>query len=556
MFWGLTAGSTRGAVAVIALGCELICLGAIASGQNACRPKDEVFGGYAWLAPNGWGDLDYKINNIPNAFDASNTYYLPNASNFGLLIDGSGHFYGGTTPPNLANGANNATAVGYALGGFQYKYHRDTLSPFLRGFVGAASISPDCCGGNQWNLAAGGGGGLDLAIKPRFSIRLVQADYIYSNYNHRFVTTHPTQWNSVRLAAGFVFNIGSYCNNLPLSCSVGVSPTPPEVLAGEPVKLNVTGTNFNPQHAVSYGWTTSGGKLSSAATQATEIDTSGLAPGNYTVSATVTDPKIKKMNSASCSGGFVVKPPPAPIPPVVSCSVSPSSIAVGESATVTLAANSPVHRPLTYSWATTGGQLNEQGSSAVLTAYAADAGKTITVTGTVTDDRSQSSSSSCNVGVKPPVTEPCVKIDDWGECTFDKDLKRPGRVDNDCKDVLDKLAIRLQETASGKLAIVGYSTEQEATKDPTLGARRSVNVKFYLTQTGPTKIDSGRIEARQGGTKDKSTHFYFIPEGKLCAGELDKLGGVVDETKVTGQSRASSSKGKAAKSKSSGSPAH
>jgi hypothetical protein len=43
--------------------------------QNAC-PKDEIFGGYAALIPNGWADLFYKVNTIPNAFDASNTFYL------------------------------------------------------------------------------------------------------------------------------------------------------------------------------------------------------------------------------------------------------------------------------------------------------------------------------------------------------------------------------------------------------------------------------------------------------------------------------------------------
>jgi hypothetical protein len=87
------------------------------------------------------------------------------------------------------------------------------------------------------------------------------------------------------------------------------------------------------------------------------------------------------------------------------------------------------------------------------------------------------------------------------------------------------------------LAIVGYAEEKEAGSNPTLGAQRSVNVKRYLTTDGPTKSDPARIQARQGGTKSASTHFYFIPEGKLCAGELESLGKLVDETKVTGSSR-------------------
>jgi hypothetical protein len=64
-----------------------------------------------------------------------------------------------------------------------------------------------------------------------------------------------------------------------------------------------------------------------------------------------------------------------------------------------------------------------------------------------------------------------------------------------------------------------------------------VNVKYYLSQDSPTKIDSARIQPRQGVTKSAVTEFYFIPEGKLCAGEMDKIGVAVDETKVQGQSR-------------------
>jgi hypothetical protein len=539
MFRQLAVSEMRRIAITIALICALNCAGGSAAAQNACRAEDEVFGGYAFLAPNGWGDLNYKINNIPNAFEVSNTYYFRKTPNFGLLIDGSGHFRGGTTPPNLENGSDNSTAAGYALGGLQYKFHGDKLSPFVRGFVGGANLSPDCCGGTQWNLAAGGGGGLDLRVTPRFSIRLAQVDYIYTNYNHRFVTDHPTQWNSLRVAAGVVFTLGNgSCSAAAVSCSVSATPSPVEVWAGEPVKLSAAGTNFNSKHAVNYGWTSSGGKLSSASTQATEIDTAGLAPGTYTVNATIVDPKVKQANSAMCSTSFIVKQPATPIPPVVSCAVSPPQIGVGESSTVTLTASSPDHRPLTYSWSTTGGQLNEQGGSAILTAYPADGGTTIAVTGTATDDRSLRSSSICKVPVKPPATEPCVKIEKWPEgCSFEAGSKRPWRVDNACKDILDKLATRLLQTPNETLAVVGHAGQKEAANDSIVGARRAMNAKYYLSTDGPTKIDPARIQSREGGTTDAVTDFYFIPEGKLCSGEMDKLGTAVDETEVQGQSR-------------------
>ena len=105
----------------------------------------------------------------------------------------------------------------------QYKYHTDTFSPFVRVFVGAANQSPDCCAGSNWSVGLGGGGGFDLNVTKRFSIRLAQVDYIYTNYRQRVLSGHTTQWNSIRLAAGVVVNLGSYYNP-PLTCTASATP--------------------------------------------------------------------------------------------------------------------------------------------------------------------------------------------------------------------------------------------------------------------------------------------------------------------------------------------
>ncbi len=89
---------------------------------------------------------------------------------------------------------------------------------------------------------------------------------------------------------------------------------------------------------------------------------------------------------------------------------------------------------------------------------------------------------------------------------------------------------------NGKLDIVGYTDEKESVSEQTLGSQRSVNVKYYLTTDGPTKVDGSRVQPRAGGTKGKATHFYFVPEGDLCGGQLEE-GTVVDETQVQPQSR-------------------
>ena len=121
-----------------------------------------------------------------------------------------------------------------------------------------------------------------------------------------------------------------------------------------------------------------------------------------------------------------------------------------------------------------------------------------------------------------PAVQKVSEVEDWGECTFEKNPKKPWRVDNDCKDVLDKLALRVQQMPNGKVAIVGYTDQEE-------------NVKYYLTtdEIGP-KLDPTRLEPRKGGQKGKKTHFYFVPQGATFSEEESVR---VDETVVQGQSR-------------------
>jgi hypothetical protein len=127
------------------------------------------------------------------------------------------------------------------------------------------------------------------------------------------------------------------------------------------------------------------------------------------------------------------------------------------------------------------------------------------------------------------------EVEDWGECTFEKNPKKPWRVDNDCKDVLDKLALRVQQMPNGKVAIVGFTDQEEVVNNEQLGAQRAVNVKYYLTtdEIGP-KLDATRLEPRKGGVKGKTAHFYFVPQGATFTQEESVT---VDESVVKGQSR-------------------
>ena len=393
--------------------------------------------------------------------------------------------------------------------------------------------------------AGGGGANLDYQAVGLFTYQLTQHfglgvgwRYLDVDYRGNSVNQYIFDVAQSGALAGFYFNWGG---KPPVPPTASCSASPTEVYAGDPVTLTISTQYFNPKHPLAYRWNSTGGTVSGTGTTG-NIDTTGLQPGSYTVTGTATDAKEKKNNTASCSAHFTIKARPN-YPPTASCSVTPSSIAINQAATVTITASSPENRPLTYSWTSTGGQLSGSGTSATVVATNADAGNTITVTGTATDDHNLST--SCTASINVPPVQKVAEVEDWGECTFEKDPKRPWRVDNDCKDVLDKLALRVQQMPNGKVAIVGYNDQTEVVNRETIGSQRAVNIKYYLTtdELGP-KVDPSRLEPRKGGAKGKAAHFYFVPQGATLAQEESVT---VDESAVQGQSRSAAPKKKAKK---------
>jgi hypothetical protein len=499
----------------IALAFVICLLASLAAAQVTLEPRAEVFGGYSWYHPNGFVDWG-KAPDIAHGWNASSTFYFPNARKLGVVVDGSAHYN------------SNFVNVGFGLMGLQYKFRNDQFSPFVRVLAGAASIRPAGLQ-SEWRAVVGGGGGFDLTLTNLISLRIAQADYLYTTYNPQAFTGHSSTWNSVRLSTGVVFNLGNYYT-APLSAVCTATPTTP-VFAGEPVSVTTTGTNFSPKHTLTYAWTATGGKLATPSAATSSVDTTGLAAGTYTANATITDPKWKKNNSASCSASFTVKPF---TPPSVTCSANPTTVKSGETATITANATSDDGAQISsYAYTASAGKITGNGTSATLDTTGLP-GSTVNVTVTATDSHGLTGTCNTSVGVIEEIK--CVSIEDWGECTFEKNPKKPWRVDNDCKDTLDKLSLRLQQMPSGKLEIVGYTDQEESVNVQQLGSQRSVNVKYYLVTDGPTKSDATRIEPRDGGVKGKATHFYLVPDGALCQGQTVE-GQPVDETKVQPQSR-------------------
>ncbi len=496
----------------------LVCFcGCYAAAQVTIQPKDEIFGGYSWLGISGNADFGYKVQDINKGFDASNVYYFPRVHNLGIIADGSGHF-------NTGNPAY--TGVGFFFGGLQYKYHTNSFSPFVRAMIGAANLSPPYPptpprGNNEWQFAAAVGGGFDYQINHLFTIRIAQADYIYTNYdiycsgvvNGACVPTSQTsQWNNIRLAAGVVFNLGSYYVPAPTaSCSA----QPTEVTEGEPVTVTATGANFNPKHTVTYNWSTNGGKLDATDKQSARIDTTGVAAGSYAANATISDPKTRKGGSATCTANYTVKAKPMN-PPQVSCSPNPGTVQSGTPSTITVIATSPDNAQITsYSYNASSGKISGTGMTASLDTAGLSAGP-VTITATATDARNLTGTGTCtvNVEVQPPPPM-CNKIN---SIAF-PDLKRPWRVDNVAKAILDDIAGRLKQDPNAKIVIIGYADGDKAPMEGTgkkrhpmdLAAQRAVNAKAYLVQE--QGIDASRVEVRTGTGQSKTADIIWVPQG-------------------------------------------
>jgi len=487
----------------------LCVLGTYAAAQVTVQPKDEVYAGYAWLHPGGHYDFGIPTQDISTGVDFSNVYYTPWAHNLGILVDTSMHWgqnYGG--PGNASNY--------YVLGGLQYKFHTDSFSPFFRLYAGAVrQVAPgypfNIASTDQWNAALGGGGGIDYHVwhgdSFGLAIRVIQADYIYTNYNQA-IPQGSSQWNSARLSAGLVLEVGNYYTPTP---TAACTAQPTEVTEGEPVSVTATGTNFNPKHTVTYGWTTNGGKLDSMDKQSARIDTTGVAAGSYTANATISDPKMKKGGSATCAANYTVKAKPMN-PPQVSCSANPSTVQNGSPSTITASATSPDNAQITgVTYTASGGNISGTGNTATLDTAGLGAGP-VTVTATATDARNLTGSGTCTVNVEvPPPPPTCSKIN---SIQF-PDEKRPWRVDNTAKAILDDVASRLKADPNAKIVITGYADGETAPKmgkkPMNLAAERALNAKAYLVQE--QGIDPSRIGVRTGTGQSKVADIIWVPQG-------------------------------------------
>jgi outer membrane protein OmpA-like peptidoglycan-associated protein len=203
-------------------------------------------------------------------------------------------------------------------------------------------------------------------------------------------------------------------------------------------------------------------------------------------------------------------------PPQVSCSVNPNTVQSGSPSTITATATSPDNSQITnYAYTASAGRISGSGTTATLDTAGLEAGP-VTVTVTATDARNLTGSGTCTVGVeKQPPPPSCSKIN---SIAF-PDVKRPWRVDNTAKAILDDTASRLKADPNAKIVIVGYADGEKAPMEGSgkkrhamnLAAQRAVNAKAYLVQE--QGIDASRVEVRQGTGQQKTADIVWVPQG-------------------------------------------
>ena len=376
----------------------------LAAAQDQPVPKWELYGGYSFFQPGGdvHGQLiptalqpvSSRMEANPRGAGASLTYNFNNW--FGLTLDTSTHW--GSRETGLVKRIDDAAFSNLSFGP-KITFRHNRFSPFLEVLVGDHRLMPDAFHDVD-KLGFMFGGGLDINLSRHVALRLIRADFVYSNYQYGAATVAPrTEIRGLRAQTGLVFMFGGGAPPLPPTAACSVQPT--EVFAGETVTATATGSNFNPRRTVTYNWNGTGVKVSGSDSSA-QIDTTGLEPRSYEVTANLSDGR--KNGSTSCSARFTVK---QPRPPVISCSADPASVQPGGSSTITSNASSPDGRRLIYSYTATAGEVSGTGATTTLSTQGAQPGR-ITVTCNVNDDRNPalSASSTTMVDVEAPPPPP------------------------------------------------------------------------------------------------------------------------------------------------------
>jgi hypothetical protein len=487
-----------------------------ADAQDQPAPKWELFGGYSVFDPSAdvHGQLPGALQPLssrlewnPRGVGLSATYDFNRW--VGLTLDASTHW--GSGESTIFGRIDDAAFSNLSLGPkvtFRHKH----FTPFLEVLVGDHRLMPDAFHDID-KLGLIFGGGLDLNFSRHFALRLLRADYVYSNYQYGSASVSPrTEIRGLRLQVGLNFMFGGgvplpAANRPPtISCSIDKSM----VYVGSDDFAVLRADASDPDHdPLTYSWATNGGTVEGSGPEV-RWNSSGMNPGTYTAKVRVNDGRD---GTADCSTELRVELRPNR-PPTMSCTADRNSALVGEPFQIVAMASDPDNDPLSYSWNSSGGRVRGTGSSVNFDTSGLTPGR-YTVTGHVDDGRGGTADCSLYAELLAPPPPPEVKELEarlalhsiYFQTARPLEADPNGGLVDSQEKILGTLAQDftkyLKYSPDAHLILGGYADNRGSVEyNQSLTQRRVARTKNYLVEHG---VPADHIETRSFGEQNNLT---------------------------------------------------
>ena len=420
--------------------------------------------------------------------------------------------------------ATGGAAFTYLFGPrVSFRSSNNRITPYIQSLFGgvhAGSVTISGCGtspictplGSENAFAMMFGTGLDIKLSHHIAWRLYEADFMFTRFHDPFIPGGTTRaWqDQTRFSTGLVFRFGE-------EAAVVVPPPPPpppmvascsadkdSVFAGSGdavgVHAHVENAGNNP---VNYAWSATAGTVDGTGADA-RWNSADRGLGVYVITAHANN---GASGVAECSVNIrVVERPNRP--PTMSCSADKSSVTVGQPVTITLSASDPDNDKLTFSWRTSGGRV--EGNGTVVTFQTATlAPGSYAINGHVDDGRGGTADCTVNVEVQGPPEvkqlEARLALHSIYFATSRPTVQRPdeGLVQSQ-EDVLTSLAADFVHYLSLKpgaqLTLEGHA-DKRGTKEfnQQLTERRVARTKSFLVAHG---VPEASIETKALGEEE------------------------------------------------------
>ena len=491
--------------------------------SDSVVPKFEWFLGYSF-----WRAMPTSQSNRMGYLHGGSTSIAYNfTSYFGLVADFGGYDNSKVTlfSPTASNTFDSdGTAYTYLFGPrFSYR-HYERVTPFVQALIGGATATSvtiaGCTGDPNCNplasensVAAAVGAGLDITLTHHIALRLIDADFLLTNFRNPFAVSQNDQsWQkNVRLSSGLVFRFGGNPPPPPrvaMSAACSVDREMVYADSGDVIAVHVSAETSD-RYPVNYSWSASDGEVDGTGADV-RWSSAGHHTGPYTVKVRVEN---GRNGSAECFANLRVEQRPNR-PPVIACSADRSAVMQGEPVTITATASDPDNDPLTYSWSTSNGTMEGSESSAKFRTGDLSPGP-YTISGHVDDGRS--GTADCNVIVQVEAIQiPAEVVELEHRLALHSiyfQTARP-RVDNPTGGLVDsqeKVLLTLSTDFNryltfkpqAHLILQGHADHRGTpTYNQELTERRVERTSAFLTAHG---VPSANIETRSLGEEDNLT---------------------------------------------------